>query len=105
MARLELGLVIGGIVLLAGCTPTLTDEAIEVCYPLCRCSDVPLPAAQDACTRSCITEFERNPPGTACVTCVVEHANRCENLVDDCTPSCTEAIARVGQPGTSRLGR
>ncbi|MBC7977715.1 MAG: hypothetical protein H7138_22280 [Myxococcales bacterium] len=90
MARYAFGLVIGSLALWAGCTRTLTDEAIQVCYPLCRCNDVPLPAEQEACTTGCIANFERNPLGEDCVTCVVEHANRCASLVDTCTPICTQ---------------
>lgn len=93
MWRLMIGLVIGGGAL-AACTPTLRDEAIEVCYPLCRCTDVPLPAEQRECTASCIAQFEHNPPSEACVSCVVEHADRCTRLRDDCTPVCTQALAR-----------
>ena len=97
MWRLVIGLVIGGGALVA-CTPTLRDEATEVCYPLCRCNDVPLPAEQRDCTASCIAQFERNPPSEACVRCVVEHADRCTRLQDDCTPVCTLAMAYAGQP-------
>jgi hypothetical protein len=106
MWRLVIGLVSGGVAL-AACTPTLADEASEVCYPLCRCNDVPLPAEQRDCTASCIAQFERNPPGDACVRCVVEHADRCTRLLDDCTPVCTQAMARDGATGMTeaRLDR
>jgi hypothetical protein len=106
MRRLWHGLVIGGVAL-AACTPTLADEATEVCTPLCRCNDVPLPAEQRDCTASCIAQFEQHPPGDACVRCVVEHADRCTRLLDDCTPVCTQAMARDGAPqiSESRLGR
>jgi hypothetical protein len=90
-----LGLVIGGGAL-AGCTPTLTDEATEVCYPLCRCNDVPLPAEQQDCTASCIARFAQHPSSEACVRCVVEHADRCARLSEDCTPVCTQAMADDG---------
>jgi len=82
-----------GFVIVAACTPTLTDEATEVCYPLCRCQDVPLPAEQRACTSSCIARFEQHPPSEACVSCVVEHGDRCARLSDDCMPACTQAMA------------
>ena len=93
MSRLVIGLVIGGVAL-GACTPTLTDEATEVCYPLCRCQDVPLPAEQRACTASCAAQFVQHPPSEACVSCVVAHADRCTRLREDCTPACTQAMAR-----------
>jgi len=83
-------LVFGLVALLAACTQTVVDEAISVCQPLCRCTDSPLPAQQDECTATCVTQFERSPLGEACVACVIEHANRCTTLDDDCRVICRQ---------------
>jgi hypothetical protein len=84
--------VIGLMALASACTQTLADEALSVCQPLCRCSDSPLPAEQRDCRAACVILFERTPLGEACVACVVEHANRCPSLLDDCGPVCTQAV-------------
>ena len=95
MHRLAIGLM----ALLAACTQTVADEAISACAPLCRCTDVPLPAEQRTCTATCTKQFEQNPPSDACVTCVVEHANRCTTLMDDCNPVCVQAGPLPGYGG------
>jgi hypothetical protein len=87
-----------GVALAAGCTQTVTDDAISVCQPLCRCSDVPLPGEQRECTSQCTARFEMHPLGEACVSCVVGHADRCTGLVEDCVPICT-------QPGLAPAAR
>ena len=79
---------IGLLAVLAACTETPADKAITVCEPLCRCVEA-LPAAQHECTASCITQFERDPLPQACVACVIEHADRCTTLLDDCDSPCT----------------
>jgi hypothetical protein len=93
-------LAIGFSALLAACTPTVTDEAIEVCAPLCQCTDVPLPGEQRDCTAACTAQFEAHPLGEPCVACVVEHAAHCPTLLDDCGPVCTQAtpLPAYGQP-------
>jgi len=83
---------IGLMALLAACTETPADQALSVCAPLCRCAEVPLPSAQRECTATCITQFERSPLPDACVACVIEHADRCTTLIDDCTADCTQAV-------------
>jgi hypothetical protein len=84
-------LVLGWMVFLAACTQTVADDALSVCAPLCRCADVPLPGEQRDCVTSCTAQFEAHPLGDACVACVAGHASRCTTLIDDCTPSCTQA--------------
>ena len=82
---------IGWMILLAACTPTAVDDAISVCQPLCHCTESPLPALQRECAADCTVRFEQRPLGEACVTCVLEHADRCTTLVDDCSLVCTQA--------------
>jgi hypothetical protein len=86
MVRLALGCA----VLLAACTQTVAEDALDVCPPLCRCTDSPLPGEQHDCTASCTAQFVAHPLGDACVACVVGHAARCPSLLDDCGPLCTE---------------
>jgi len=74
------------------CTQSITEDAFSVCRPLCRCTDRPLPGAQQSCTAGCATQFVQNPLGDACVACVVEHANLCDTLLEDCGPVCTQAV-------------
>jgi hypothetical protein len=81
---------IGWMILFAACTQTAVDDAISVCQPLCRCTET-LPGAQRDCTASCTRQFEQSPLGEACVACVVEHADRCSTLVDDCRLFCVQA--------------
>jgi hypothetical protein len=78
---------------LAACSQTLADEALSVCRSLCHCTDTPLPGEQRECVAVCSAQFEMNPLGDACVACVVEHADRCTNLIGDCDPICTQAAA------------
>jgi hypothetical protein len=87
------GFAIGFLVLFAACTQTAAEEALSVCQPLCRCAEVPLPAAQRACLDDCVTEVEQNPLGDECVACVIEHADRCLTLVDDCSPVCIQSVS------------
>jgi len=81
---------IGWVILFAACTPTAVDDAISVCQPLCRCTET-LPGAQRDCAASCTLQFERDPLDDTCVACVVEHADRCSTLIDDCRLSCLQA--------------
>jgi hypothetical protein len=82
---------LGWMLLLAACTQTVVDEAISVCQPLCRCTDSPLRAQQRECTTRCTVQFVQSPLAEACVACVIEHADRCTGLVDDCRLVCTQA--------------
>ena len=95
-------LVIGWTALLVACTQTLADEAISVCQPLCVCTDSPLPAEQHDCTAGCTAQFEMHPLGDACVTCVVEHGNRCTTLIDECSAICTQATPLQSYGRTDR---
>jgi hypothetical protein len=90
-------------VLVAGCASTIADDALSVCQPLCRCGDVPLPAEQRDCVASCVAQFERNPLGADCVTCVISHATTCARLDADCGELCSQAIPRAPGAGP-RLG-
>ena len=83
--------VIGLMLVLAACTETVTDEAVSVCQPLCRCFDTPLPSAQRECSATCVTQYEQRPLSEACVACVSAHANHCTNLIADCTSACMQA--------------
>jgi hypothetical protein len=76
---------------LAGCTETVAGDALDVCTPLCRCSDAPLPGEQRDCMATCTAQFVAHPLAAPCVTCVVDHAARCPGLLDDCGPVCTQA--------------
>jgi hypothetical protein len=87
MHRLAMGL----FVVLAACAQSLGDDAFSVCHPLCRCAFV-LPGERRSCTDSCMTQFARNPLSETCIACVVEHADRCPTLIDDCVPVCTQAV-------------
>jgi hypothetical protein len=98
-------LLIGLAALLAACTPSLADEALDVCAPLCRCTDDPLPGEQRECTAACTTQFIAHPLGEACVACVVEHAARCPSLIDDCGPICTQATPAPTQGTTAMSSR
>jgi hypothetical protein len=106
MHRFAFGLV----ALLAACTQTILDEAISVCDPLCRCIDSPLPTQRRECTASCTTQFEQDPLGEQCVACVIEHANRCTTLIDDCGPVCVQvtplpAYGTTAMSSESRITR
>ena len=112
MHRLAIGWIIllGLLGLPGACTPTVTDDAISVCQPLCHCTDSPLPSAQRACAASCIMEFEQRPLGEACVTCVIDHADRCPSLLDDCSLACRQnmplpSYARTAMSPESRSTR
>jgi hypothetical protein len=85
-------LVLAWIAALIGCTPTLADDALSYCRPLCDCLGAPLPAAQRECTAECRRMFEADPLSTACVACVVEHTDRCATLLDDCVPVCSQPV-------------
>ncbi|HEX2690293.1 MAG TPA: hypothetical protein VHN14_26945 [Kofleriaceae bacterium] len=95
---------IGWMALLMACTETPADQAISVCQPLCRCIEAPLPSAQRACTATCITQFERDPLRDACIACVIEHADRCTTLLDDCTPTCMQAMPLESYGARNELG-
>jgi len=77
---------------LAACTQSIAEDAFSVCRPLCRCTESPLPAEQQSCTAGCMTQFARGPLGEPCIACVVEHADRCTTLLEDCNPVCTQAV-------------
>jgi len=96
MYRLALGLA----ALLAACTQTPAEQALDVCTPLCRCTDNPLPGEQRDCTAACTEQFVAHPLGDACIACVVEHSARCPSLLDDCGPVCTQAtpLPADGEP-------
>ena len=83
-------LAIAVLAMLAACTQSISEDAFSVCHPLCRCTDSRLPGAQHSCTARCTTQFTRNPLGDTCIACVVEHADRCATLLDDCGAVCTQ---------------
>lgn len=83
-------LAIAVLTLLAACTQSIAEDAFIVCHPLCRCTESPLPGGQQSCTADCAIRFARSPLGDSCIACVVEHADRCATLLDDCTPVCTQ---------------
>jgi hypothetical protein len=85
-------LAIAVLAMLAACTQSLSEDGFSVCHPLCRCTGSPLPGAQQSCTEDCMTRFARSPLGDACIACVVEHADRCATLLDDCSPVCTQPV-------------
>src|SRR5262245_37644988 len=85
-------LAIAVLVVLGACTQSLSERGFSVCHPLCRCTDSRLPGVQQGCTEDCVIRFARNPLGDACIACVVEHADRCATLLDDCSPVCTQPV-------------
>jgi hypothetical protein len=84
--------VLGLVVLLAGCTQSIRDEAVSFCQPFCRCLDSPLPAEQRDCNATCQLQFQRDPLSQACTECVIDHADRCTALLDECTDICNQAV-------------
>ena len=91
-----LALVLAG-ACLAACAPSPEDQALDLCQPLCRCNDVPLPSEQAACNASCERRFAMHPSSDACIDCVVEHTDRCPTLAQDCTPLCTQPMTARAQ--------
>jgi len=85
-------LAIAVLAVVAACAQSVAEDALIVCRPLCRCIDSPLPGEQQSCTADCMTQFTRGPLGDACIACVVEHADRCGTLLDDCSPVCTQPV-------------
>ena len=85
-------LAIAVLALLAACAQSISEDAFCVCHELCRCTDSPLPGAQQSCTAGCMTQFARNPLGDTCIACVVEHVDRCATLLEDCGPVCTQPV-------------
>jgi hypothetical protein len=104
-------LAIVSMVALVACAQTVADDAVRTCQPLCECAVSPLPAAQRDCTAGCATEFEMDPLAEICIQCIVEHANRCTTLFDDCRSFCSEPVPLTsyvsGAPpaGIDRQGR
>jgi hypothetical protein len=95
---------IGLLILLAACTVTQADEALSICQPLCRCVDVPLPSEQRTCSDACVTQLENAPLRDTCVTCVLEHTNRCPALINDCIPLCFEITPTQFHGARDELG-
>jgi hypothetical protein len=79
-------------VALVACAQTVADNAVRTCQPLCGCAVSPLPAAQRDCTAECTMNFEMTPLAEPCIECVVEHADRCTTLFDDCRSSCNQTV-------------
>lgn len=100
MLRFAIGLV----VVLAACTQTVADQAVTFCHPLCRCIDIPLPGEQRECVDGCIQLFERDPLASSCVDCVLEHADRCPTLLDDCNPICSQNSPLESYRGRNESG-
>lgn len=85
-------LVILCVVVLGACAQTVADDAVRVCTPLCGCADSPLPGVQRDCVAGCTDQFEATPLAESCIQCVVEHADRCATLLDDCVPRCRQPM-------------
>jgi hypothetical protein len=83
-------LVIVWVVVLGACAQTVADDAVRLCQPLCGCSEDPLPSTQRTCVAGCTVQFERTPLPEFCIECIVEHADRCATLLDDCVPRCSD---------------
>jgi len=98
-------------VALVACAQTVADNAVRTCQPLCGCIASPLPAAQRECAADCTAEFEMGPLAEPCILCIVDHADRCATLFDDCRSSCsqpvplTSYVSAAPPAGIDRQGR
>ena len=84
--------VFGVVALLVGCTASVRDEAFSFCAPFCECIEIPLPSAQRSCNSSCRLAFQRTPLSEDCTLCVIDHADRCTTLIEDCNPVCSQTV-------------
>jgi hypothetical protein len=84
MQRIARGLLIAGL-FAAGCDlpPEAGDQA--TCASLCQCL-VSLPSALEECEASCRANLA--PVPEVCELCVLDHADRCESMLTDCSAAC-----------------
>lgn len=91
-------------ILLVACTESPADRALSFCQPVCRCIEAPLPSVQRECTATCVADIEQDPVADACIVCVIEHADRCTTLIDDCTSACVQAVPLQSYGVPNELG-
>ncbi|HVK83213.1 MAG TPA: hypothetical protein VM513_03850 [Kofleriaceae bacterium] len=84
MRRIARGLLIAGL-FAAGCDVPQEASDQATCTTLCQCL-VSLPSARAECEAGCLANLA--PVPEVCELCVLDHADRCESMITDCSAAC-----------------
>ena len=73
---------------------------------ICKCTESPLPKAQEMCVEKLKAEFEQNQGDIpqACATCVLANQDRCASLEQQCEQACSNPIPPTGDDDVPQPG-